>query len=43
MKGLAQEHEEMERAVNMVIRGCGLLALVVALVIAGLLIIISIL
>jgi hypothetical protein len=43
MKGWAQEQEEMTRAANMAMRGCGLLALVVAIIIAAVFIIISIL
>ena len=43
MKGWAQEQEEMMRAANMAMRGCGLLALVVAIIIAAVFIIISIL
>ena len=34
MKGWYQEQQEMERSANTAIRGCGLLALVVAVVIA---------
>lgn len=34
MKGWYQEQQEMERAANKATRGCGLLALIIALIIA---------
>ena len=38
-----REHEEMERAANRVTRGCGALALVVAIIVAIVYLIVSIL